>query len=206
MAQAKSDRWIAAAKLALLSLLIIPLTVLIHELGHFAVPLLLGLPAQLHPSSISGGAELNKAAGWMVALQTGAGPLASLLMSLAGAALYGRDPRRLWALAVAICAASRFIVTSAYLGARLLFLLQGRVYAAHPNFDEHNFAVAAGLPPLLVAAAATLFLFGLIFWLLRRTEKRRRLPFALALAAGIGAGATLWVMLAPPVLATVPGR
>ncbi|MDB5694089.1 MAG: hypothetical protein JWO81_3152 [Alphaproteobacteria bacterium] len=206
MAQAKSDPWIAAAKLAFLSLLIMPLTVLIHELGHFAVPFLLGLPAQLHPSSISGGAELNKAPGWMVALQTGAGPLASLLMSLAGAALYGRDPRRLWALALAICPASRFAVTTTYLGARLLFLLEGRFYAAHPNFDEHNFAVASGLPPLLVAAAATLFLFGLIFWLLRRTERRRRIPFALALAAGIAAGATLLVTLAPPVLASFPGR
>jgi hypothetical protein len=200
------DDWIRSAKLALLSFAIMPLAVLIHELGHFSIAILCGLPAQLHAASVSGGAALGRAPGWMVACQTGAGPLASLLMSIGGALLYSRDRRRLWALALAVSAASRFLMPTAYLGARLLFLLEGRIYAAHPVFDEHDFAMALGLPPLLVAGAATLFLFGLVSWLLRQTEKGRRLPFALALIAGIGAALTVWIAITPPILLSYPGR
>src|SRR3954447_10435895 len=85
------DDWIGSAKLALLSFVIMPLAVLIHELGHFSVAILAGLPAQLHAASVSGGAELGRAPGWLVACQTGAGPLASVLMAIGGALLYSRD-------------------------------------------------------------------------------------------------------------------
>jgi hypothetical protein len=206
LAQETSGRWESVAKLALLTCLIMPSTVLIHELAHLSIPLGLGLPAQLHPGSISGGAQIGKAPDGMVALQTGAGPLASLLMSLAGAVLWSRDKRRLWALAVAISSASRFVMSSLYLGARLLFLVEGRPYVAHPNFDEQNFAAALSVPTPPVALAATLYLFGLACWLLRNIEGRRRIPLALALVAGMAIGMTLWVTVAPPVLVTVPGR
>lgn len=142
----------------------------------------------------------------MTACQTGMGPLASLLMSIGGALLYSRDRRRLWALALAASAASRFLMPAAYVGARLLFLLERRTYAAHPVFDEHDFAVALGLPPLLVTGAAALFLFGLAFRLLRQTEKGRRVAFALALIAGIAAGMTVWIAITPSILLSYPGR
>jgi uncharacterized membrane protein YfcA len=206
LGQRASGDWIRSAKLALLSFLILPLTVLIHELGHFSIAVLSGLPAQLHASSVSGGAELGRAPAWMVACQVGAGPLATLLMSIGGAILYGRDPARHWALALALSAASRFLMPTAYLGARFLFLIEGRNYTGRPVFDEHDFAVAVGLPAPIVAAAATSFLFGLTYWLLRRTDRKRRLPFALALIVGIGAGSLFWPAIAPPLLASYPGR
>jgi hypothetical protein len=205
VAHAKSDRWIEAAKLALLAMIIMPVTVIIHELGHFATPLLFSLPAQLHPGSVSGGAELDHAPAWMVALQTGGGPLMSVLMGLGGGALYHRDPRRLWAMALAASAISRFVMDIAYLGARFLFLLEGRVYAARPEIDEYRLAEALALPPPLVSGAAAAFFLGLIWLLLRRTQARRRLPFVLALIAGIALGTNLWFMLAPPVLVSAAG-
>ena len=201
-----SNRWIAAATLALLAFILMPVTVVVHELAHFTMALAFGLPAQMHPGSTSGGAELGNAPGWMVAFQTGAGPAVSLLIGVGAGGAYARDPRRLWALALAAGGLSRFVMDIAYVGARLLFLIEGRRYAAQPVFDEYEFAASLGLAPLLVTSIAVLCLFGLAWWLLRRTERRRRLPFAIAAIAGIVAGANLWFALAPPVLLSIGGR
>jgi hypothetical protein len=201
-----SNRWMAAATLALLSFIFMPVTVIVHELAHFTMALAFRLPAAMHPGSTSGGAELGNAPGWMVALQTGAGIAISLLIGLAGSAAYARDPRRLWALALAAGALSRFVMDVGYVGARMLFLIEGRPYTSQPVFDEYEFAASLGLPPLLVTSVAMLCLFGLVWWLVRRTERRSRLLFAIAAIAGVAAGANLWFALAPPVLLASGGR
>lgn len=195
-----NGRWADAAKLAAWTALMVPLTILIHELGHFSVGLATGLPVELRPTSVSGGAEPGAAADWLVALQAGAGPIVTVVMALVFAALYRSDPRRLWALAGAVAAASRLLVTTAFLGMRLLLLVLGRPFQGTPNFDEHNVARALGLPPMLMAAAASLFLIALYAWLLRRIARGRRLPFVLASIAGVAAGAVAWSVLPPPVL------
>lgn len=199
----KNGRWGDAARLAAWTALMIPLTILVHELGHFSVGLTTGLPLELHPTSVSGGAEPGAAADWLVAPQAGGGPLMTVAMSLVFAALYRRDPRRLWALAAAVAAASRLLVTTAYLGLRLFLLVLGRPYRATPNFDEHNVARALGLPPVLMAAAATLFLIALYVWLLRQVPRDRRFPFVAASIAGVALGAVAWTALPPPLLLSV---
>jgi hypothetical protein len=199
------DRWRAAARLGLLTLLLTPVTILLHELGHFALPLLADLPAQLHPTRVSGGASPGTSApSWMIATQAGLGPAATVLMSLIAGALFRRDRRQLWALAFAVAAASRFLVTTFYLGLRLVVLALGLPHSGKPNFDEYNLARALGFPSEIAAAIATLFLFGVLFWLMRQVEKGRRLIYFVAMAAGIVAGNIAWAGLAPPVLATLP--
>jgi uncharacterized membrane protein len=141
-----------------------------------------------------------------VALQAGAGPIATIMMSVAAAYLFDRDRRRLWALAVAVAAASRFLVTTGYLIIRLFLLVMGIEFGGSPNFDEHNVAQALGLPSPILALAATLFLFALLIWLLRRVERGRRLIYLLATAGGVAAGFLLWVVLAPVPLMTIAGR
>ncbi len=198
----RNGRWREAAKLALLSFLITPLTILIHELGHFAVPVCFDLPAKLHPTRVSGGAVLGEAPSWMAALQAGGGPLATFAMGLAAAYLYDRR-RRLWALAFAVAAVSRFVVTTAYLGLRLVLFALGRPFPGNPNFDEHNFARAVGIGTELAALGATLFLACLLVWLMRRVEHGRRMLFMLAMAIPIVIANIAWARFAPPVLATV---
>jgi hypothetical protein len=183
-----------------------PLTILIHELGHLSIPLIAGLPAELHSTSLSGGAELGVNPDWMVALQVGAGPLVSLIMSLWAARLYSADNNRLWALAVAVAAAGRFYMPAGYLAIRLFFVMLGRPFGGRPNFDELLVAQAIGVPAPLVAAVAALFLLGLYYWLFRLTDRRRRLPFIIALVAGIFIGAALWVTAVPATLAVIPAR
>ena len=126
----------------------------------------------------------------------------TLAMSIAGAYLFGKDRRRLWALSFATAAASRFLVTTGYLAVRLLLLLFGRQFEARPNFDEHNVAEALQIPTVALALVATAFLALFLLWLFRRVERGSRMLFALALIAGVGAGGFAWTALAPPVLAT----
>ena len=198
-------RWWDAARLAGLTLLLIPPTIFIHELGHLSVPLLLGLPAELHPTTVLGGAQLGEVPGWMVAAQAGAGPAVTIIMTLSAAFLFARRGHPLWALALAVAAGHRFYVTTGYLLLRLLLSLIGRPYGGTPNFDEHNVATALGLPPVALAIAGTIFLFGLLAWLMRRVPKERRFSYVLGLIAGIAAGSLLWEALAPAPLFTING-
>ncbi len=197
------ERWRDAGKLFLLSLLFTPVTILIHELGHFAIPLIFDLPAQLRPTTVSGGAGLGSGhPAWMVAAQAGGGPSLTVAMGLAGGWLFIRDRRRLWALAFAVAAVSRLVVTTGYLAVRLFFAVQGRTFPGAPNFDEHNIARALEFSPVTASIVATGFMVLVLFWLFRRVERGSRLPFAAALALAIGIGNVAWPALAPSVLAT----
>jgi hypothetical protein len=192
-----------SGKLFLLSLLFTPVTILIHELGHFAIPLIFDLPAQLRPTAVSGGAALGSGhPAWMVAAQAGGGPLLTVAMGSVGGWLFIRDGRRLWALAFAVAAVSRLVVTSGYLAVRLFFAVQGRAFPGAPNFDEHNVAMALEFPPVAAAGVATGFLALVLFWLFRRVGRGSRLLFAAALALAIGIGNVAWPAFAPSVLAT----
>jgi hypothetical protein len=202
---AKKQRpWGETGRLFLLAVLLTPLTIFIHELGHFAIPIIFDLPAQLHPTTVSGGAEPGSgASGWMVAAQAGGGPLATVLMAIAGGSLFSRNRKRLWALAAAVAAASRMLVTTGYLAVRLLLAVLGTKFGGTPNFDEHNVAAALGFSPVIISIAASGFLALLLFWMFRRMESGSRILFALALGLGIGLGGFAWTTLAPPVLATI---
>jgi hypothetical protein len=188
------------------AVLLTPLTILVHELGHLAVAYLTGLPAELHPTAVSGGADYRNTSHPMMGLQAGAGPLVTIVMGLIAARLFARDRSRLWALAFAVAAVSRMVVTTGYLGVRLFKFVLGQPFTNNPNFDEHHVGTAAGIPPILVSAVASAFLFALLYWLLRRVPRGRRILFIIAVTVGIVAGSALWSLLMPPVLLSVPGR
>jgi len=76
------NRWSVAVKLALMAALFTPVTIMIHEFGHLMIPLVFGLPAELHPVSVSGGAGASDPI-WMQAAQAGGGPLLTLVMASA---------------------------------------------------------------------------------------------------------------------------
>lgn len=201
----RHGRWSDTAKVAAWAIVLGPATVVLHELGHLAVAAASGLPAQLHPVSVSGGWEQGEANGGLAALQSAAGPAVSVAIALLGALLYARDTRRLWALAAALAAVGRMLVTTLYLGVRLQLAVTGQAYEGSPNFDEHNVATGLGMPPPLIALCATAFLFGIVYWLLRVTPRGRRILFSLALVGGLAVGLALWTMVAPEVLLSLPG-
>jgi hypothetical protein len=204
VAVAKKERpWSDAGKLFLLALLATPITILIHELGHFAVALMSGLPAQMHPTTVSGGAAPGSGApSWMVAAQAGGGPLLTAAMAILAGSLFIGDRRRLWAFAFAIAAVSRLFVTTTYLAVRLLFAVRGTRFGGTPNFDEHNVARALDFSPVVASLIATGFLILILIWLFKRVQRGTRVLFAIALALAITIGNFAWPALAPAVLAT----
>jgi len=194
-----------AAALAGWAALAAPLSVLLHEGGHWAVARAFGYPARIMAAHIEGGATFENAPAWLMGLQSAAGPLVTVLISLAAARLYAQDRSRRWALALAATTPWRFLVTTAFLGAYLFVTLLGRRFGGNPNFDEHHVARALGLPPVAVAAAASLALLLFWFWLIRRIPRGRRLTSIAALIAGTAAGMFAWVTFAPRLLAAVQG-
>jgi hypothetical protein len=145
---------------------------------------------------------LGRDPSWLVALQAGGGPIVTLMMGVAGTLLFSRYPLRLWTLAIAFAAVSRFVVTTAWLGLRLLLAVLGSPYAGRPNFAEHNLAAALGMPATLTALAATFILAAVLYSLLRQVQRDRRLVYLGAMTAAAVIGNILWPMLAPGVLAT----
>ena len=197
-------KWRDTARLAGLALVLTPLTIVLHELGHLAVGLASGLPVQLHPASVSGGADAaNGSPAWLQALQSGAGPAVTVAMSLAATIAFRRRPEKLWLLALAAAAASRLFVSTVYLVMRGVLLVLGRPFQGTPNFDEYTTARALGLIPEVAAALATVFASGVVWALLGKVGRGRRLPYFLALALGIVAANWLWPALAPATLASL---
>jgi hypothetical protein len=123
-------------------------------------------------------------------------------MALTGGFMFVRNPQRFWALAFAVAAVSRLVVTTSYLAVRLLFAVRGVEFGGTPNFDEHNIAAALGFSPVVASIAATSLLILLLVWQFRQVERSSRLLFAPALVLAIGMGNIAWTALAPPVLAT----
>lgn len=188
-------------KLAAWSALMTPLSVLLHELGHFTIARAFGYPARLKATSVA--ADLDRAPEWIQLLQSTAGPLVTLVITIIAASLYSRRPSRRWALSLAVAAPHRYLVVSAYLGALGAVTLLGGRMGGTPNFDEYNTARAAGAPIIAVAIAITLALILYWIWLVRRIPRGSRIGSILAIVAGAGAGMYSWVAVAPPVLAAL---
>lgn len=141
----------------LLAFLLTPLTIFLHELGHFLLALQSSRPAQLHLTSVSGGATTADAM-WLQAAQQAGGPLITLLLTVAGLIVFKRGGRP-WAFALVVAASSRFATHLGYLGVRALLLAMQKPFGSKPNVDELVFARILGLSePLISASVVMVFL------------------------------------------------
>jgi hypothetical protein len=174
-----------------LSALLFPLTVVLHELGHFLVGRSFGFPTLLHAASVTGLPETppfdGEAGG--VALAALAGPAVTLALAALGL-LYRT---RVWGLPLMATALVRFLVNLLYM-VQQGFVAAGIAAASDPNFDEVLAARALGVAPQpLAAVGALLLLAGLVF-LWRQAGGRG----FFVLMAGTVAGMTLWLALLGP--------
>ena len=192
------------ATLALLSLVLTVVTTMIHEFGHLLVPIAYGLPAELHPSSVSGGAaEGSGAPVWMQALQAGSGPILTFVMVVTGLVLQRRRPKSLFLIAFVLAAASRLTTSVLYLGLRAFVAMLGRPFTGNPNFDELKVAEILGFSPVPVTIAVTVF-FAFVIWLtLRRLARGRRAIGLLIMAVAIATATFAWPAIAPDPIATL---
>jgi hypothetical protein len=175
-------------------LLFVPATIVAHELGHLTAAAALGFPdVALHFSSISHGDIAGKPA-WTNGVVGLSGPLVTVIITLvacAAIALRGGPP---WAFALAISAASRFVVGVPYTMVSIALLLGNRRLAP-PEFDEHKAASALGWSGDAVLGFTALFLIAILVWIGYRLPRGERIAAWPGLLVGTVLGWALWMGL-----------
>lgn len=199
MTNTRPSKYRDALTLALWAAFIAPLSIVLHELGHFTVYTLSGYPAHLGPASVSLLPGTPAPPFVIAALGQAAGPAVTVLLTLlATIMIRRRGPQAAW-VALALTAPLRMIVIFVFLGVRLYLAVIGGT-PGEPNFDEFNLANTLGLPvvPFLMPFAA----FFLFVWVmtLRAIPRGRCWLSLVAAIAGAALGAGLWATLIGPAL------
>ena len=179
--------------------LFVPLTIVLHELGHYSAALLAGSPNPvLHYSWTSPGdlAGQDGSIGAVIAL---AGPAVTIILSVFACAwILLRGPAR-WAFALAVSAASRFVVAVPYTVASIVVRLTGASLGP-PAFDEYRAGTALGWSGDLLLASTVIVLAGVLLCVglnLPRGERSTAWP---GLVIGTLLGWVCWMMLLGPAL------
>lgn len=180
-------------------LILAPLTILLHELGHLIVAILLGFPdPQLHFSSISHG-DVSDRAGWQGGMVGLAGPAVTAVLVIAGLIYSAWRPRQRFGYALAVAAVSRFFVGVPYTIGNLVALASGRTLMP-PSFDEYKAGVALGWSGDVTLGMTAAMVFLVLAWLAVRLPKGDRAAGWIGLIGGTIAGWGLWFSLAPLLL------
>lgn len=178
----------------------VPITVVLHELGHYSAGRFLGWrDLALHYSSVrlaSGGPVVASAihAPWKVAFFYVAGPIVSLAILFVAALLVGRPGPLAVSAACGLSSAVRFLWP---LSMGTMFLVPG-IERNYPNLDEFNFAVNIGIPPLLSMFSSSFAAAVGLFWMARRLWHRELALPLVALAVGVAAGFAFYLWFLGP--------
>lgn len=181
------------------SLILAPATIVLHEIGHLIVARAVGFPnPTLHFDSVDPGtaAGLPVAASGLAAL---AGPVASAALALGACTwIFWRDATP-WAAAVAVTAASRFVVGVPYtivnVGVRLIGLR-----LAPPEFDENKAGAALAWSGDAILAGTSLVLAIVVWSVGRRLRHGNRVAAWAGLLIGTTLGWAIWMLGLGPLL------
>jgi hypothetical protein len=181
------------------SAVLAPVTIVAHECAHLVVARLVGFATPtLHFSSVDPGpgAGLPPSAGGLVSL---AGPVASAIMAVVACVFLARRGARPWSAALAVTAASRFVVSVPYTIGTVVATLFG-LQLAPPVFDEYQAGTALQVSGNGLLALTTVLLLGVV-WCVGRSLPRadRRVTWA-ALIGGTALGWAVWMLALGPVL------
>jgi hypothetical protein len=174
-----------------------PLTIIAHELGHYGLGLILGSPdLALHYGSVSDTAREQGVSSVRIGTQALAGPVVTLMIM--GACVLGlRKAVHPFFVAALIAAPIRFAVGAVYLGFATLAAVRGEP-PGQPNFDEFNAAQGLGFPlvPLLIFEIAATVVIWL--WMFFRLQKGSRISPILGAIIGTVIGVGGWIGFVGP--------
>ena len=178
---------------ALAAAILLPATVLLHELAHFGVAHALGFPdVLLYPTYVRDGAEAAGFPAWQRGMRAAAGPVVTWVMIVAGVLGARKRPGAVWPTTLGLVAPVRSALVA---GGLLAAAALGRPLVA-ANLDEVDAAMLLGVPaaPILLASGVASLL---AWWLVTRTlPPGRRLRIIGAVAAGGAAGLGLYLAMA----------
>ena len=179
--------------------LLVPLTIVAHEVGHYSVARFLGFSnPTLHYSSINPGDVSGKPAS-LSGIVGLAGPAVSALLALFACGwILARGPAR-WAFALAISAASRFLVGVPYTVISFVVRLMGGSTRA-PAFDEYKAGTALGWSGDALLASTAIVLVGVLLCIGFKLPRGERSVAWPGLLLGTALGWALWMLLLGPVL------
>jgi hypothetical protein len=179
--------------------LLAPITIVLHELGHYAAALWAGSPNPvLHYSWTAPGNMPAKRActDGVIGL---AGPAVTIILALFACAwILARGPAR-WAFALAVCAVSRFVVAVPYTLINIVVRLIGGHLSA-PAFDEHKAGTALGLSGDALLASTVVVLIGVLVFVGRKLPHGERSVAWTGLVSGTVLGWACWMLLVGPAL------
>ena len=177
----------------------VPLTIMLHELGHYLAALSLGSPnPTLHYSWTSPGdlASKDSSIGGVVGL---AGPAVTVILSLFACAwIVVRGPAR-WAFALAVSAASRFVVAVPYTVINIVARLMGASLSP-PAFDEHKAGIALGWSGDALLASTAIVLAGVLICVGVKLPHGERSIAWPGLVIGTALGWIFWMAFLGPTL------
>jgi len=179
--------------------LFVPLTIVLHELGHYSAALLAGSPNPvLHYSWTSPG-DLAGQDGSIDGVIGLAGPAVTVILSVFACAwILLRGPAR-WAFALAVSAASRFVVEVPYTVINALARLTGASLRP-PAFDEYKAGIALDWSGDVLLASTAIVLAGVLLCVCLKLPRGERSTAWPGLLIGTILGWVCWMLLLGPVL------
>ena len=180
-------------------LFFVPLTIWLHELGHYATADWLGFPNPLlHYSSISYG-DVSTTPVSLIGTVGLAGPVVTVIIAtLACGWIFYYGPSR-WASALAVSAASRFIVGVPYTLVNIAVRMTG-ARLQPPAFDEYKAGVALGWSGDALLASTAIVLVGVLLCVGVSIPRGERSVAWSGLVIGTALGWASWMKLLGPVL------
>lgn len=190
MAKASESKWKWPLSLMGASMALVPLCIVLHELGHLLSALALGFPnPEFHFSAVSPG-DVSGQEQWELGVVGLAGPVVTAALTALGVAAHRRRPHSVWPFALAVAAASRFAVAVPFSLANIYVRFTGQRMSP-PAFDEQKAADALGWSGELLLGLTSATLLIVLAWLIVKLPDRwLSVP---AIVLGTAAGWALWM-------------
>lgn len=175
-----------------IALVVVPLSIVTHEFGHYAVYKAFGASnVVLHAFSVS--AEKEALSPLQIALAAITGPVITYI-TIAAAIYFTRKKYSPFWVCVGLAAPIGRIVNFIY----VYFRAAGD--DPNPNFDEFNFSRAIGIDPLGLAAITCVAVLAVFAYFLRAAWKAGRYSEIFLLIASIALGLVFWSFVGPLIL------
>ncbi|WP_143960295.1 hypothetical protein [Litoribacter populi] len=195
-----NDIWKNSAKFLAWPIIFVPITIMLHEMGHYIIGFMFQFPnLQLHYGSVSHTATELDFPPWQLALQASAGPLITILIASLPCYFATKREQNIFLISLGIVAPIRFLIGSVYLFWIVIIFFSGGSMGAS-NFDEYNVASLTTIPLAFILIVETIFMLWTWWFLGNRIHKKGRIIFIASIIAGTSLGISLWLNIVGPIL------